>query len=66
MFVLLFYSTDVNMFRLSKGVVTSTCAEWGVIGSLERPRLRGCFKPSKCELGRKIKQKSRLRVQNSN
>ena len=48
-----------------KGCFTSTCTEWSVIGPLEGPRLR-CFKPSKCELGRKIKQNTRLRVQHSN
>ena len=65
MFVLLCYSTDVNLFRLSKGIsvrldnsplvekglLHEQGAEWGVIGSLERSLLRGCFKPSRCEWG---------------
>ena len=59
LFVLLFYSTHANLFRLSKRIAvridsspslrrdcfTGTCAEWRVIGPLERSRLRGCFEP---------------------
>ena len=80
MFVLLSYSTDANLFRLSKGIAVrfdnSPLVEKGLlhehlrwvkrywtVGKVSSTRF---FKPSRCELGRKIKQNTPLRVQHSN